>query len=101
MTHKEILDELRQPVKDLRDHIPAVFDGYRALSSAALNDGADIRNGCLGWVSWLQSWPSPVAVSTAEELRRVTGHIADGLPHCCFGRRDRRFNGSDGVGGCW
>ena len=32
MTHKEILDDLRQPVKDLRDHIPAVFDGNGALS---------------------------------------------------------------------
>jgi AhpD family alkylhydroperoxidase len=39
MTHKEILDELRQPVKDLREHIPAVFQGYGALA-AALSDGA-------------------------------------------------------------
>lgn len=40
MTHKEILDGLRQPVKDLREHIPAVFEGYGALSAAALGDGA-------------------------------------------------------------
>jgi len=40
MTHDEILDDLRQPVKDLYDHIPDVFAGYRALSSAALADGA-------------------------------------------------------------
>ncbi|HUF98389.1 MAG TPA: carboxymuconolactone decarboxylase family protein [Ilumatobacter sp.] len=40
MTHKQILDDLRQPVKDLHEHIPAVFEGYRALSSAALADGA-------------------------------------------------------------
>lgn len=40
MTHKEILDELSQPVKDLRDHIPAVFSGYAELNTAALGDGA-------------------------------------------------------------
>lgn len=40
MTHKEILDELRQPMKELRDHIPGVFEGYGALNSAALGDGA-------------------------------------------------------------
>lgn len=40
MTHKEILDELRQPASDLRDHIPAVYDGFSALSRAALADGA-------------------------------------------------------------
>lgn len=40
MTHKEILDELRQPVKDLREHIPGVFEGYGAPNTAALGDGA-------------------------------------------------------------
>lgn len=40
MTHKAILDELRQPVKDLRVRIPAVFQGYAAISSAAMADGA-------------------------------------------------------------
>lgn len=40
MTHKEILDELRQPVKDLREQIPAVFEGFSALSAAVLADGA-------------------------------------------------------------
>jgi AhpD family alkylhydroperoxidase len=40
VTNKDILDHLRQPVKDLRQHIPAVFDGYGALSAAAMADGA-------------------------------------------------------------
>jgi alkylhydroperoxidase/carboxymuconolactone decarboxylase family protein YurZ len=40
VTHKAILDELRQPVKDRHDHIPAVIDGYRSLASAALSDSA-------------------------------------------------------------
>ena len=40
MTHKDILDELRHPVEDLREHIPAVFDAYGALSRAVLGDGA-------------------------------------------------------------
>lgn len=40
MSHKTILDELRQPTKDLHDHIPGVFGGYRALAGAALGDGA-------------------------------------------------------------
>ena len=37
---KDILDELRQPVRELRDQIPAVFEGYGALSTAAFADGA-------------------------------------------------------------
>lgn len=40
MTHKEILDELRQPVRALREHIPAVFEGYCALTGAVFVDGA-------------------------------------------------------------
>ena len=40
MTHKQILDDLRQPVKDLREHTPGVFQGYGALSGAAMGDGA-------------------------------------------------------------
>lgn len=28
MTHKEILDELRQPVRDLREQIPVVFQAF-------------------------------------------------------------------------
>jgi AhpD family alkylhydroperoxidase len=40
MTHKEILDELREPVRALRERIPGVFDGYRALNSAVFVDGA-------------------------------------------------------------
>jgi AhpD family alkylhydroperoxidase len=40
MTHKEILDELRQPVKDLRAHIPAVFEGHSALHAAVFAEGA-------------------------------------------------------------
>ena len=37
---KEILGELRQPSRDLREHIPAVFEGYGALSGAVFADGA-------------------------------------------------------------
>lgn len=40
MAHKEILDELRQPVRELRERIPAVFEGYGALSGAVFVDGA-------------------------------------------------------------
>lgn len=41
MTHaKEILDELRQPVRALRDQIPGVFDGYGAMSATVSTDGA-------------------------------------------------------------
>ena len=37
---KEILDGLRQPTRDLREHIPAVFEGSGALSAAVFADGA-------------------------------------------------------------
>ena len=37
---KDTLDELRQPVRDLRERIPAVFDGYAAPSTAAMAEGA-------------------------------------------------------------
>jgi AhpD family alkylhydroperoxidase len=37
---KQVLEELRQPVRDLRERIPGVFDGYRAISKAVLADGA-------------------------------------------------------------
>ena len=40
MTHKETLDELRGPVMDLRDHIPAVSEAYAALNPPGLGDGA-------------------------------------------------------------
>lgn len=40
MPHKEILDQLRQPVKAPRDHLPAVFEGYVALNAAGLGDAA-------------------------------------------------------------
>lgn len=39
-TAKEILDELRQPVRALRDQIPEVFTGYGAMSAAVFSDGA-------------------------------------------------------------
>ena len=39
MTNKQILDELRQPVADLRGLIPDEFDGYVAINKAALADG--------------------------------------------------------------
>lgn len=37
---RDILDDLRQPVRVLRDQIPGVFEGYGALSGAAFADGA-------------------------------------------------------------
>lgn len=40
MAHKEILDELRQPVRDLREQIPAVFQAYGALNAAVFAGGA-------------------------------------------------------------
>jgi hypothetical protein len=39
-TRKEILDELRQPVKDLRPHIPTVFEGYGELNTPVLSVAA-------------------------------------------------------------
>ena len=39
MTHKEILDRLVEPTKQLHDHIPSVFEGYRAQHRAAFGDG--------------------------------------------------------------
>ena len=40
MSNKLILDELRQPVRELRERIPAVFEGYGAPSAAVFTDGA-------------------------------------------------------------
>lgn len=40
MTHKEILDDLRDSARALRGHIPGVFEGFAAMSNAALGDGA-------------------------------------------------------------
>ncbi|MDA8048377.1 MAG: carboxymuconolactone decarboxylase family protein [Actinomycetota bacterium] len=37
---KQILDELRQPARELREHIPGVYEGYQATSAAVLVDGA-------------------------------------------------------------
>ena len=37
---KRILDELRQPARELREQIPGVYDGYQATSAAVLVDGA-------------------------------------------------------------
>ena len=39
MTHREILDQLRQPTRDLREHIPSVFEGHASLNRAAFADG--------------------------------------------------------------
>lgn len=38
--NKQILDDLRQPVRDLRDQIPEVFSGYAAMTAAVFGDGA-------------------------------------------------------------
>jgi AhpD family alkylhydroperoxidase len=41
VTHgKAILDELKEPMVDLRRRIPEVFEGYAALSKAVYGDGA-------------------------------------------------------------
>lgn len=36
----EVLGELRQPARDLRDHIPDVISAYANMQRAALADGA-------------------------------------------------------------
>ncbi|HMC40498.1 MAG TPA: carboxymuconolactone decarboxylase family protein [Acidimicrobiales bacterium] len=36
----EVLGELRQPARDLRDHIPDVIGGYATMQRAALAEGA-------------------------------------------------------------
>jgi AhpD family alkylhydroperoxidase len=40
LTHENILDDLRQPARALRDQIPAVLESYAALSGAVFVDGA-------------------------------------------------------------
>lgn len=37
---KEVMRELRDPVKALRERIPAVFEAYGAMSAASMRDGA-------------------------------------------------------------
>lgn len=37
---QDTLDELKEPLVDLRRRIPAVFEGYGALSKAVFTDGA-------------------------------------------------------------
>ena len=37
MAHKEILEELRQLVRDLCEHIPAVCEGHCALNAVAFD----------------------------------------------------------------
>lgn len=39
-TAKETLDDLRMPVRALREQIPEVFQGYGAMSAAVFTDGA-------------------------------------------------------------
>lgn len=36
----EVLGELRQPARDLREHIPEVIAGYAQMQRAAMADGA-------------------------------------------------------------
>lgn len=38
--HHEVLDELREPTKALRRAIPAAWDGFVALHTAAMAEGA-------------------------------------------------------------
>jgi AhpD family alkylhydroperoxidase len=41
MTHgKDVLVELREPVRDLRQRLPAVFEAYGSIHGAAMADGA-------------------------------------------------------------
>lgn len=40
MSHKQILDDLRQPSRDLREAIPALYEGFAAMNAAAMGDGA-------------------------------------------------------------
>lgn len=40
MTHKETLDQLREPTRELRGQITSVFEGYAAMSAGAMVDGA-------------------------------------------------------------
>ena len=37
---KDVLDGLREPVKELRQRIPGVFDAYSSLGRTAMEDGA-------------------------------------------------------------
>lgn len=39
MEHREILDDLRVPVRELREQIPEVFQGYGTMNAAAFADG--------------------------------------------------------------
>jgi AhpD family alkylhydroperoxidase len=36
----EVLGELRQPARDLREHIPEVIGGYAAMQRAVMTDGS-------------------------------------------------------------
>jgi AhpD family alkylhydroperoxidase len=40
MEAKEILDDLRQPIRALREQIPGVFEGFGAMSAAVFTEGA-------------------------------------------------------------
>lgn len=40
MTHKEVLDTLRGPTRELSKLIPGVYDGYRGLGTAAMSAGS-------------------------------------------------------------
>ncbi len=37
--HKQVLEDLRQPVKDLRSHIPEVWSGFAETHKHAMKDG--------------------------------------------------------------
>lgn len=40
MSHKEILDQLREPARALREQIPGVYDAYSAMNRAVFSDSA-------------------------------------------------------------
>lgn len=63
--HHQIIDDLRQPTRDLRDAIPEVWSGFAALHKAAVAEGAipahvkelmamaiGLANGCDGCIAY-------------------------------------------------
>ncbi len=73
----QILNELRQPVRDLREQIPAVFEAYGRVNAALLVDRAlDAKSkDLIAWRSPCRSsataaWRRTVAPGTARAPRR-------------------------------
>lgn len=101
MTHREILEQLREPTKQLHDRIPSVFDGYRSLHRAAFTDGAldaktkelialaiGVAKQCDGCIA-SHARGAARHGATAEEVADVIGVaiIMDGGPGMVYGPR--------------